>query len=386
MGAQDEAGAVTLVDRILTRGVKEGASDVHIEPRLGEARVRFRVDGVLVERPAFAVGFSASVTSRLKVMAAIDIAEKRLPQDGTFRVEILGKAVDVRISTFPTEYGEKVVLRLLMRDKQALTLDGLGVPPALSERLRTMAKRAHGLLLVTGPTGSGKTSTLYALLHEIDARARNITTLEDPIEYRFADVIQGQANPKIGFTFARGLRAMLRQDPDVILVGEMRDAETSDIAFKAALTGHLVLSSLHTSSAIESFVRLFDMGLERYVVASALDGMLAQRLVRKLCVHCRRPRDYDAALWSLVGSDPEVQFFEAVGCEKCNDTGYRGRTGIFELIEVDDALNDMVKSENTTRAALHAFLQERGYLGLRRAGYALVRDGTTTPEEVLRVT
>ena len=230
------------------------------------------------------------------------------------------------------------------------------------------------------------TSTLYALLHEIDARARNIITLEDPIEYRFADVIQGQANPKIGFSFARGLRAMLRQDPDVILVGEMRDAETADIAFKAALTGHLVLSSLHTSSAIETLVRLFDMGLERYVVASALDGMLAQRLVRKLCPHCRRSRPYETSLWTLCGADAETTLYAAKGCGRCNETGYRGRTGLFELIEVDDALNDMVKSESTTRTALREFLEKRGYLGLRQAGYALVRDGVTSPEEVLRVT
>ena len=386
MSAKDEAGAVTLVDRILNRGVKEGASDVHIEPRQDEVRVRFRLDGVLVERPAFPVGFAAPVVSRLKVMASIDIAEKRLPQDGTFRIEVSGRPVDVRISTFPTEYGEKIVLRLLMREKEALTLDGLGVTPELAKRLCAMAQRAHGLLLVTGPTGSGKTSTLYALLHEIDARARNITTLEDPIEYRFADVIQGQTNPKIGFSFARGLRAMLRQDPDVILVGEMRDAETADIAFKAALTGHLVLSSLHTNSAIETLVRLFDMGLERYVVASALDGMLAQRLVRKLCTHCRAPRTYDEALWTLCGADAETTLYTATGCNRCTSTGYRGRTGIFELIEVDDALNDMVKAEDTTRTALREFLEQRGYLGLREAGYALVRAGITSPEEVLRVT
>ena len=372
MASKEEAGAVTLVDRILTRAIREGASDVHVEPRADEVRVRFRIDGVLVERPAFSEAFRFSVASRLKVMASLDIAEKRLPQDGAFRLLLDAEEIDVRMSSFPTEFGEKVVLRILSSGKADLSLAKLGMPGPVADALLRFAGRSQGLLLVCGPTGSGKTSTLYAVLRQIDARARNIMTLEDPIEYRFGDVIQAQVNQRIGFDFARGLRSMLRQDPDVIMVGEMRDAETADIAFKAALTGHLVLSSLHTGSAIETFVRLFDMGLERYVVASALRGMLAQRLVRRLCVGCRR-----------AGADGA---FEAVGCERCNGTGYVGRVGIYELIEVDDELADLVKDDATSRVALRTFLEGRGLVGLRAQGMALVEAGVTSVAEVMRVT
>ena len=244
------------------------------------------------------------------------------------------------------------------------------------------------MVLVTGPTGSGKTSTLYGILHETDGKSRNICTLEDPIEYRFDDVIQAQTNPRIGFTFARGLRSVLRQDPDVIMVGEMRDAETADIAFKAALTGHLVLSTLHTSSAIETFVRLFDMGLERYVVASALNGMLAQRLVRRLCQQCRRPVSSTGDTHALFEKHDVAigQLYQAVGCDQCHGTGYAGRTGIFELIEADDELKDLVKSEETTRVELTDFLEGRGHHGLRRQGLNHAGRGETSIDEVLRVT
>lgn len=382
------AGAVALVDRILTRAVKERASDVHIEPRSTEVRVRFRVDGMLVERPAFSDAFRYSVVSRLKIMATLDIAEKRLPQDGAFRLVVDGQEVDVRLSSFPTEFGEKVVLRLLNNDKTRIGLSRLGMPDGVAARLEAFARRSQGMLLVCGPTGSGKTSTLYAVLRQIDARSRNIMTLEDPIEYRFEDIIQGQANPRIGFDFAKGLRAMLRQDPDVIMVGEMRDAETADIAFKAALTGHLVLSSLHTGSAIETFVRLFDMGLERYVVASALKGMLGQRLVRRLCTRCRRPLAESAELRRRVMASPgeAMTVYGPVGCTACNHTGYAGRVGIFEFIEADDELTDFVKDESVSRVALREYLERRGYMGLALNGYALVRRGITSVEEVLRVT
>jgi type II secretory ATPase GspE/PulE/Tfp pilus assembly ATPase PilB-like protein len=368
----------------MTRALREGASDVHIEPRRDEVRVRFRIDGLLVERPAFDASFRRSAVSRLKVMASLDIAERRLPQDGTFRVSVEEREVDIRLSTFPTEYGEKVVLRLLDQNKGALSLNNLGMDPSVSDRVRRMVERPHGMVLVTGPTGSGKTSTLYAMLREIDARARNIMTLEDPIEYRFADVIQGQTNPRAGFTFAAGLRSMLRQDPDVIMVGEMRDAETADIATKAALTGHLVLSSLHTASAIETFVRLFDMGLERYVVASALNGLLAQRLVRRLCNACRSKGPVDSHTRPLVGEIESI--YRAVGCQECHGTGYAGRVGLFELLETDDELKDLVKSETLTRVELSQFLDQRGCHGLRVAGLDLVGSGVTTVEEVMRVT
>ncbi|MCH2144535.1 MAG: GspE/PulE family protein [Phycisphaerales bacterium] len=388
MADQEEAKTVQLVDRVLERAVKNGASDIHIEPRSEEVRVRFRIDGVLVDRPPFALILGQSFTSRLKVMANVDIAERRLPQDGTFRFEFDGQTIDVRMSTFPTEHGEKVVLRLLIRDGATLNLKAIGLSKELRDKVRTISSRSLGMLLITGPTGSGKTSTLYSILNEIDADSRNITTLEDPIEYRFPNVIQGQTNQKIGFTFASGLRSILRQDPDVILVGEMRDGETADIAFKSALTGHLVLSSIHTNSAMETFVRLFDMGLERYVVASALDGLLAQRLVRKLCAYCRQQAPYDPDLNTLLSCNPtdDVSIYNSVGCAKCNGTGFRGRTGIFELIEVDDELNDIVKADSASYAELRQFLNDRGYHGLRNEGFSLLKRGITTLEEVYRVT
>lgn len=388
MAAKEDAKTVQLVDRILERAVAESASDIHIEPREHIVRVRFRIDGMLVERPEIPVTLKMAVVSRLKVMGDVDIAERRLPQDGAFRFDANGEPVDVRISTFPTEFGQKAVLRLLRRVSDDLSLDKLGFSRALSEKMKGHVARSLGMLLVTGPTGSGKTSSLYALLNTLDARSRNIMTLEDPIEYRFSDIIQGQTNQKIGFTFASGLRSILRQDPDVILVGEMRDGETADIAFKSALTGHLVLSSLHTNSAMETFVRLFDMGLERYVVASALNAMLAQRLVRKLCRYCRKTVPFDESLNRRLGGDSENQFeiYEAGGCAECYGTGYRGRIGIFELLEVDDELNDIVKSDALTYVELRKFLEKRGYHGLRHAGYRLVRKGITSMEEVYRVT
>ncbi|MGC6418062.1 MAG: GspE/PulE family protein [Bradymonadia bacterium] len=384
----EDQSTVVLVDRILARAVDERASDIHIEPRPKSVRVRFRIDGLLVSRPPFDQAFRQRVASRLKVMANLDIAERRLPQDGAFRFRVDQLDVDVRISTFPTEYGEKVVLRLLPQSNARMNLTDLGVSQSLAEELTQLSQRAHGMLLVTGPTGSGKTSTLYALLQQTDAIGRNIVTLEDPIEYRFKHVIQAQTNPRIGFTFARGLRAMLRQDPDVIMVGEMRDAETANIAFKAALTGHMVLSTLHTSSAIETFVRLFDMGLEKYVVASAINGMLAQRLVRRICAHCCEMKAADAPtidLFAEYGLAVE-QTPVAVGCESCHNTGFSGRTGIFELISADDRLKDLVKSEDTTRIQLATVLHERGHQGLRREGLERVMQGLTTVDEVMRVT
>ncbi len=386
MSSDEDRGAITLVDRILGRAVVEGASDVHIEPGINDVRVRFRIDGLLVERPPIPNGYRASAVSRLKIMAQLDIAEKRLPQDGAFRVD--EREIDVRVSTFPTEHGEKVVLRVLSRVGGSINLDGLGMGQNITTRLKACVQRAHGMVLVTGPTGSGKTTTLYGLIHEIDARARNVMTLEDPIEYRFPDVVQGQTHNRIGFSFARGLRAMLRQDPDVIMVGEMRDAETAEIAFKAALTGHLVLSSLHTNSAIETFVRLFDMGIERYVVASALSAMLGQRLVRRLCEDCCRPVQADSAARIMMSAEPGTSLVinEPVGCKECLGTGYRGRVGVFELVEVDDEIADIVKDENATRASLQKFMGRRGVHGLRTSGVDLVKRGVTSLSEVVRVT
>jgi type II secretory ATPase GspE/PulE/Tfp pilus assembly ATPase PilB-like protein len=383
-----EETAVTLIDRVLERAARERASDVHIEPRAETVRLRFRIDGLLVEQPEIPLSLGSPVVSRLKVLARLDIAEKRLPQDGAFRRFLDGQDVDLRLSTFPTEHGEKVVLRLLVQDATRASFEHMGLSPQLATRLRQLSNLPYGMVLVTGPTGSGKTTTLYAMLSQIDARVRNVQTLEDPIEYRFEDIIQGQAHPKIGFTFARGLRAILRQDPDVILVGEMRDAETAEIAFKASLTGHLVLSTLHTATAIETFTRLFDIGLERYVVASALRAMLGQRLVRRLCPQCKRRVPLDHPTRELMGpAHHDLKYtFVPVGCPACNGTGYKGRVGVYELVEVDDDLADLVKAQTTTRGALREYMHQRGLYGLRASGLELVRKGLTAVAEVVRVT
>ena len=385
----NERNIITVVDRLLIRATSERASDIHIEPRAETVRVRFRIDGVLVERPGFNLEQGASIASRLKVMSELDISEKRLPQDGAFEFVVNNTAVPFRIATFPTEFGEKIVVRVLSKADAALSIERLGLSPDHLETLRRVAQHQEGIILVTGPTGAGKTTTMYALLHELESTARNITTLEDPIEYRFDSIIQGQVNPKIGFTFSRGLKSVLRQDPDVIMVGEMRDVETAEIAFRAALTGHLVFSSLHTNSVVDTFVRLFDMGLERFVVASALRAVIAQRLVRRLCVSCSAPTTISDSSRSLLGLDEEdesLEVYEPVGCAACNQTGYFGRIGLYEILEIDDRLADQLKSQTLSRQAIREELEERAVQSLREAGRLQVLKGSTSVDEVLRVT
>ena len=377
-----------LVDRLLHRGLSENASDLHVEPRRERARVRFRIDGVLVERRAYPLEQHHGIVSRIKVLAKLDISERRLPQDGAFEFMFRNEVVKLRVSTFPTEFGEKVVMRVANRASNAIGLGRLGLMHEDVVRLREIVAGTHGIVLVVGPTGSGKTSTLYSLIAERESTAVNIVTLEDPIETRFEQVIQAQTNPKVGFTFAVGLRAILRQDPDVVMVGEMRDFETADVAFKAALTGHLVLSSLHTSTAVETVVRLIDVGLERFVVATALRAIVCQRLVRRLCTTCRQPAFLDAAERELLGV-PErggSAIYKAKGCPHCNDTGYSGRTGIFEIIEVGAELSDLLKDAATTRTRLEEFLNHAGVTRLRDRGFELVREGVTSLDEVIRVT
>ena len=386
---QNDRNIITLVDRLLIRASAERASDIHIEPRNETVRVRFRVDGVLVERPGFNLEQGTSITSRLKIMSQLDISEKRLPQDGAFEFTINQVPVPFRVATFPTEYGEKIVVRVLSRADAALSLERLGLSPDDLVTLRRVAQHQEGIVLVTGPTGAGKTTTMYALLHELENKTRNITTLEDPIEYRFDSIIQGQVNTKIGFTFSQGLKSILRQDPDVIMVGEMRDAETAEIAFRAALTGHLVFSSLHTNSVIDSFVRLFDMGLERFVVASALRAVIAQRLVRRLCVNCSKPSPLSEVSRSLLGlsdSDEDIEVFEPVGCASCNQTGYFGRVGLYEILEIDDELTDLLKSQTLSRQVIRQELEDRSIRSLREAGRVQILKGATSVDEVLRVT
>jgi general secretion pathway protein E len=392
---ENDAPIIRLINALLTQAVREGASDVHLEIFEARALVRFRVDGALRDVVEPRRGLHPAMVSRIKVMASLDIAEKRLPQDGRIALRIAGRAIDVRVSTIPTANGERVVLRLLDKQAGRLTLDALGMASATRDAIDALIQQPHGILLVTGPTGSGKTTTLYSALSRLDRRTRNILTVEDPIEYELDGVGQTQVNPRIEMTFARALRAILRQDPDVVMIGEIRDLETAQIAVQASLTGHLVLATLHTNDAPGAVTRLIDMGIEPYLLASTMNGVLAQRLVRKLCGDCKAPYEPDAAERSVFGGavesprqvgDPRPErLYRAVGCGACNFSGYRGRTGIYELLTTDDELRHLVHD-----GAEESVLRERavvnGMIRLRDDGLRWVRDGTTSLDEVLRVT
>jgi len=385
----DEAPIIRFVNSLITQGYKERASDIHIEPFETELVVRYRIDGILYEvlRPPHKA--QASITSRLKIMAGLNIAEKRLPQDGRFRVRIAGKDVDVRVSTLPTAFGERVVLRLLDKSSNVLGLEEIGIDPQMLRQVHGMIHRSHGIFLVTGPTGSGKTTTLYAALSRLNNREKNIITVEDPIEYQLAGVGQIQVNPKIQLTFAAGLRSILRQDPDIIMVGEIRDGETAEIAVQSALTGHMVFSTLHTNDAAGALTRLVEMGIEPFLAASSIVGILAQRLVRTICPHCReayRPAPELLAEMGLSRSLPaDVELFRGRGCDKCMAIGYRGRTGIYELLTVDEQVRDLLL-QNRDAASIKAAAVKKGMRTLRDAGLALALSGETSIEEVLRVT
>ena len=384
--SEDDAPIIRLINALLTEAVRENASDIHIEPFENRLVVRFRVDGVLREVLAPKKAVAAPVVSRIKVMAKLDIAEKRLPQDGRIGLRIAGRPVDVRVSTIPAGHGERVVLRLL--DKQAGRLDvsQLGMDAATASRIDQLIHRPHGILLVTGPTGSGKTTTLYAALTRLNDATRNILTVEDPIEYYLDGVGQTQVNARVDMTFARGLRAILRQDPDVVMVGEIRDRETAEIAVQASLTGHLVLSTLHTNSAIGAVTRLVDMGIEPFLLSSSLLGVLAQRLVRVLCPSCKQAYQADAAECALLGVDAAQAptLYHATGCEACRQLGYRGRTGIYELVVFDETLRTLIHNA----ASEQDMLRHARQLGpsIRDDGMRKVLEGVTTLEEVLRVT
>jgi general secretion pathway protein E/type IV pilus assembly protein PilB len=366
--------------------VAQRASDIHLEPKHDRLQVRLRVDGSLVDVQPVALAVALNVVSRVKVLAKMDIAERRMPQDGQIALELEGRRVHLRASTFPASQGEKVVLRILST-QQLLPFDQLGFEEAAQRTLRDVVARPQGFIVTSGPTGAGKTSTLYALLQLIDPREVNIVTLEDPVEVELYGVTQGQVNVRAGFTFATGLRAILRQDPDVILVGEMRDAETAGIAMQAALTGHLVLSTLHTSDTVETIVRLVDLGVEPWIVANALSAVLAQRLVRVVCPHCRGRAKLERDVWDgdeiLLPSGAEV--VRPHGCDKCMRSGYKGRTGIFEVVELDDDLRDLIKAKAPAREYRSVYAG-RKISSLRRAGIDRVQAGVTTVDEILRVT
>ena len=386
LDSQDDAPIIRLLNSALTQAIEEGASDIHIEPFETRLAVRFRVDGLLrdvVEPPAPLAG---RIVARVKVMARLNTAEKRVPQDGRISLRLGGRLVDVRVSTLPTHYGERVVMRILEKEQGILSLEQLGLPQAALSRFNEMIRTPHGICLVTGPTGSGKTTTLYAALQQLRTPDLNIITVEDPVEYDLEGVGQVPVNVKTGMTFEKGLRAILRQDPDVIMVGEIRDLETAQVAVQASLTGHRVFSTLHTHDAVGSVTRLIDMGIEPYLVASGLLGAMAQRLVRKLCPECRVARPPDAGERRLLGipEHRDVSLFNPRGCASCLYTGYHGRTGIYELLAVDDALRGVIH-DNRGEHALRAAAQGNGMQVLWQDGAAKVLAGTTSLEEVLRV-
>ena len=385
LGQVEDAPVVVYVQQLLEEAVARQASDVHFEPYEEAYRVRMRIDGQLQEVSSAPLAFRDRLAARIKVMARLDVAEKRLPQDGRIALRLAGRQVDVRVSTLPTTHGERIVLRLLDKGSGQRSLDSLGMAPTTVAPFAKLLDQPHGILLVTGPTGSGKSTTLYAALQGMDAKSRNIVTVEDPVEYDLPGVGQIQVNPKIDLSFARALRAILRQDPDVIMIGEIRDLETAQIAVQASLTGHLVLATLHTNDAASAVTRLVDMGVEPFLLASTLRGVLAQRLVRRLCPSCRTPHPSTAADRELLGADTPAQLWHAPGCPECARTGYAGRTGIYELMVTDDALQRLIHTA-ADEADLRAHARRHGAHSLRDDGLRLLAEGSTSAEELLRVT
>lgn len=383
LDSADDAPAIRLINGIIADAARQGVSDIHIEPYESALVVRMRIDGVLREVLKMPAHVAPVVVSRIKVMARLDIAERRVPQDGRIGLTLGGKSLDVRVSTLPSRAGERVVLRLLDKDTAGIDFDLLGLNGAADAILRGALAEPNGIILVTGPTGSGKTTTLYAALKILNDGSRNILTVEDPVEYAVDGVGQTQVNAKVGLSFAAGLRAILRQDPDVVMVGEIRDRETADIAVQASLTGHLVLSTVHTNDAIGAITRLRDMKVEPFLIASSLRAVIAQRLVRRLCPECREPVQAEGSVASLLGFDPGTIVYRAHGCPACGQTGYKGRIGVFEALKVDETIRRLINDGGDEAIiARHAFLHAPT---LGSAARALVRAGETTPEEAIRI-
>jgi general secretion pathway protein E len=384
-----DAPIIKLVNLMLSQAVKDRASDIHVEPTHDRLKIRYRVDGVLYDMLSPPKHVQSTLISRIKIMAKMNIAEKRLPQDGRIEIRIGDKNVDIRVSTIPTAFGERVVLRLLDKTHILLTVSDLGMPEDRLKDFDKLIRSAHGIILVTGPTGSGKTTTLYAALSTINTTDINIITIEDPIEYQIEGIGQIQVNRKIDLTFAKGLRSIVRQDPDVILVGEIRDLETAEIAIQSALTGHLVFSTLHTNDSASAVTRLIDMGIEPFLVTSSVISILAQRLVRVICKDCKEAYTPDQESLQNIGLTPEMlgdnQIYRGTGCPSCLNTGYLGRTGIFELMRLDDTVKNMILKTSDANAIKHKAL-EQGMITLRQAGAQKVLEGVTTIEEVFRVT
>lgn len=383
LDSTDDAPVIKLINGVIAEAARIGASDVHMEPYDAHLVIRMRVDGVMSEAARLPARLAPVLVSRVKVMARLDIAERRLPQDGRISLAIGGRSLDVRVSTLPAKSGERVVLRLLDRDRAGLQLDDLGMPEIAAKAFRDALTEPNGIVLVTGPTGSGKTTTLYAGLRLLNDNSRNILTIEDPIEYAVEGVGQTQVNTKVGMTFAAGLRAVLRQDPDIVMVGEVRDAETAQIAVQASLTGHLVLSTVHTNDAIGAVTRLRDMGIEPFLLASTLRVVIAQRLVRQLCGACRRAGDADAAIASLLGIAEDTPIYAAAGCQTCGGTGYAGRIGLFEVVRIDERLRRLISAGASEQELADQAFREG--VTLADAARSAVAAGLTTAEEALRV-
>ncbi len=384
--SENDAPVIRLINALLREAVRENASDIHIEPFANKLIVRFRIDGVLRNVLEPSVALTPLLTSRVKVMAKLDIAEKRLPQDGRIALQLGTRAVDVRVSTMPSNHGERVVLRLLDKQAGRLNVKHLGMAPPAAKAVTQILQRPHGIILVTGPTGAGKSTTLYAMLTELNDATRNILTVEDPIEYDLPGVGQTQVNAKVDMTFARGLRAILRQDPDIVMIGEIRDLETAEIAVQASLTGHLVLSTLHTNTAVGAVARLIDMGVAPFLLASSLIGVIAQRLVRLLCPHCKEQVEATEAEREIItpGSTDPLLVYHPKGCDKCNQLGYSGRSGIYEVIPIDDHLRNMIH-EKLSEAQLMSYTRQY-WPSIRQDGLRRIRAGETTLAEVLRAT
>ena len=389
----DDAPAIRLINGIIADAVRRGVSDIHIEPYESGLVIRMRIDGLLRETLRMPAHVAPVIVSRIKVMARLDIAERRVPQDGRIGLTLGGKSLDVRVSTLPARGGERVVLRILDKDNAGIDLEALGLTAETEALLRDAFAEPNGIILVTGPTGSGKTTTLYAGLRLLNDGSRNILTVEDPVEYAVDGIGQTQVNPKVGLSFAAGLRAILRQDPDVVMVGEIRDRETADIAVQASLTGHLVLSTVHTNDAVGAITRMRDMKIEPFLLASTLRAVIAQRLVRRLCGRCSRPAPVSrTALVEQLGllglpaslADGVTALPAAVGCEACRNIGYRGRVGVFEILRVDEGLHDLIVHRESARVIRKA-AEEAGMVPLERAGWNQVRAGLTTLDEIVRV-
>jgi type IV pilus assembly protein PilB len=375
------------VNHIIQTALKEGASDIHIEPGEKNLRVRLRIDGILFESMAPPLKMHAALTSRIKIMANLDIAERRLPQDGRIRATVMGRTIDLRVSTVPTPYGEKTVMRILDDRAIQVSMDELGFAEDTHFLWKKQIEQPHGIILVTGPTGSGKTTTLYSSIRQMDTQKLNVSTVEDPVEYNLGGITQIQTHAQIDMTFARALKALLRQDPDVVMVGEIRDQETATIAVQAALTGHLVLSTLHTNDAPSSVTRLINIGVEPFLVGAALNAVLAQRLVRRICSECMQPQEVPAEMAEslMMHGIQSGMLQHGAGCDACRQTGYAGRLGLYELLVLDDHLRDLIASSpNVTE--FRRICCERGMVTLREDGFKKVQDSMTTIEEVMRVT